>query len=71
MREVKIELTPNRKEREYCRITGESLGTARRNRRLKKGCPFVKLGALVFYRDEDIRAYLDRNVRATAPQEAA
>jgi hypothetical protein len=71
MNETKTELTPLLNEHEYCRITGESLGTARRNRRLKKGCQFVKLNALVRYRAEDVRVYIDRNVRTTSSQVAA
>jgi hypothetical protein len=52
-------------EHEYAAITGESVATARRNRLLGKGCPFVKLGALVRYRPSDVRAYIERNLRAT------
>lgn len=52
-------------EHEYAAITGESVATARRNRLLGKGCPFVKLGALVRYRPEDVRAYIACNLKAT------
>ena len=52
-------------EYEYAAITGESVATARRNRLLAKGCPFVKLGALVRYRPSDVRAYIARNLRPT------
>lgn len=50
-------------EKEYSRITGKSLATARRDRLLGKGCPWVKLGGLVRYRPSDVRAYIDRNLR--------
>jgi hypothetical protein len=50
-------------EHDYCAVTGESVATARRNRLLGKGCPFVKLGALVRYRPTDVRAYIARNLR--------
>jgi hypothetical protein len=50
-------------EREYARITKRSVASARRDRLLGQGCPYVKLGALVRYRPEDIRAYIERNLR--------
>jgi len=56
-------LEPLINEHEYSRITRESVATARRNRLLGKGCPYVKLGALVRYKPSDIRAYIERNVR--------
>jgi hypothetical protein len=46
---------------DFSRITGRSVASARRDRLLGQGCPFVKLGALVRYRPEDIRAYIERN----------
>lgn len=48
-------------EHEYARITKRSVASARRDRLLGQGCPYVKLGALVRYRPEDIRAYIERN----------
>jgi predicted DNA-binding transcriptional regulator AlpA len=50
-------------EREVAQITGESVATLRRNRLLGKGCPHVKLGALVRYKPSDLRDYIERNVR--------
>jgi hypothetical protein len=50
-------------EHEYARITKRSVASARRDRLLGQGCPYVKLGALVRYRPEDIRAYIERNLR--------
>jgi hypothetical protein len=52
-------------EREYCGVTGESLGTARRNRQLGQGCPYVKLNFLVRYRPSDVLAYIEENLRTT------
>jgi hypothetical protein len=57
------ELEPLLNEHEYVAITGESVATARRNRLLGKGCPYVKLGVLVRYRPSDVRAYIGRNLR--------
>ncbi len=52
-------------EYQYSAITGQSVHTARRNRLLGKGCPYVKLGSRVFYRPSDVRTYIARNVRDT------
>ena len=52
-------------EREYAAITGRSIASARRDRLLGKGCPYVKLGFLVRYRPSDVRAYIAKNVRGT------
>jgi hypothetical protein len=50
-------------EHEYARITKRSVASARRDRLLRLGCPYVKLGALVRYRPADVRAYLEANLR--------
>ncbi len=57
-------------EREYARITKRSVASVRRDRLLRQGCPYVKLGALVRYRPEDVRAHLERSLRrpTAAPQ---
>ena len=57
------QLEPLLNEHEYAAITGESVATARRNRLLGKGCPFVKLGSLVRYSPSDVRAYIEANRR--------
>ena len=46
-------------EEEFCCVTGKSKATAQRDRILKTGCPYVKVGALVLYRPTDVRAYID------------
>jgi hypothetical protein len=50
-------------EHEYARITKRSVASVRRDRFLKQGCPYVKLGALVRYRPEDVSAHIERNLR--------
>ena len=55
-------------EHEYAAITGRSVASARRDRLLGKGCPYVKLGFLVRYRPSDVRSYIAQNVRG-APAE--
>jgi hypothetical protein len=57
-------------EWKYSEITGKSVHTARRDRLLGTGCPYVKLGALVRYRPVDIRRYIERNLRGSGGQEA-
>lgn len=60
--ELEILLT----EQEYAGITKRSVASIRRDRLLGQGCPYVKLGALVRYRPEDVRAHLDRSLRPTS-----
>ena len=55
-------LEPLVDEHEFSRITGRSVASARRDRLLGQGCPYVKLGALVRYRLEDIRKFIQSNV---------
>jgi hypothetical protein len=50
-------------EHEYARITKRSVASVRRDRLLRQGCPYVKLGALVRYRPDDVRAHLERSLR--------
>ncbi len=52
-------------EREYSAVTGRSVASARRDRLLGRGCPYVKLGFLVRYRPSDVRAYIAQNVHGT------
>jgi hypothetical protein len=55
-------------EREYAGITKRSVASVRRDRLLRQGCPYVKLGALVRYRPDDVRAHLERSL--TRPADA-
>jgi len=50
-------------EREYAQLTKRSVASVRRDRLLRQGCPYVKLGALVRYRPEDVRAHLESSLR--------
>jgi hypothetical protein len=59
------QLEPLFDEFELSRITGRSVGSHRRDRLLGIGCPYVKLNALVRYRPQDVRAYIERNLRGT------
>src|SRR5947207_15162978 len=52
-------------EHEYARITKRSVASVRRDRLLGQGCPYVKLGALVRYRPEDVRVHLERSLHRT------
>ena len=64
--ELEILLT----EQEYARFTKRSVASVRRDRLLRQGCPYVKLGALVRYRPEDVRAHLERSLRRTENRSA-
>jgi hypothetical protein len=64
-------LEPLVDEFEYSRLTGESVGIARKNRFLGRGCQFVKLGNLVRYRPADIRAYISQNLKPTSSMPGA
>jgi len=61
-------LEPLLNERQYAALTGESVATARRNRILGRGCPWVKLGSLVRYRPRDIRSYIAHNLHETSKE---
>ena len=52
-------------EHEYARLTKRSVASVRRDRMLGQGCPYVKLGALVRYRPEDVRTHLERSLQHT------
>ena len=51
-------------EHEYSHITKRSVASVRRDRLLRQGCPYVKLGALVRYRPADVRAHIERYLRS-------
>jgi hypothetical protein len=58
-------------EYEYARIVNRSVASIRRDRVRRVGCPFVKLGALVRYRPDDIRAHIERNIHVANPDAGA
>lgn len=45
-------------ENEVAQITGRSVASLRRDRLLRQGCKFLKVGSLVRYRPSDLRDYL-------------
>lgn len=54
-------------EHECSRLTGRSVASLRRDRLLRTGCTWVKLGRLVRYRPRDVRAHIEENLhRASA-----
>ncbi len=50
-------------EYEYSAWTNRSVASARLDRRLGQGCPFVKLGHSIRYRPSDVRQHIAQNVR--------
>lgn len=55
-------------EYEYGRIRNCSVATVRGDRLLRKGCPFVKTGALVRYRPQDVWIFIERNLQGTVSE---
>jgi hypothetical protein len=49
-------------EQEYAGLVKRSLASVRRDRFLRTGCAWVKIGRLVRYRPCDTRAYIERNL---------
>lgn len=60
------QIEPLLDEYQYASITGRSVASARRDRLLRIGCPYVKLGNSVRYRPEDVRAYIEGNLQGGA-----
>jgi len=54
-------------EAEVSQLTKRSIASVRRDRLLRQGCAYVKLGALVRYRPEDVRSYIERNLQTQLP----
>ena len=46
-------------ERDLARFTKRSVASVRRDRLLKKGCPYIKIGSSVRYLPSDIEAWLE------------
>lgn len=57
-------------EHDVARITGMSLATARRWRLLRQGPKYLKIGAAVRYKPEDITAWLESRPSGGGPTEA-
>ena len=45
-------------EQDLARITKRSIASVRRDRLLKKGCPYIKIGSSVRYLPSDLEAWL-------------
>ena len=45
-------------EHDLARITKRSVASVRRDRLLKKGCPYIKIGSSVRYLPSDLQAWL-------------
>ena len=57
-------------EYEYAEIRNCSVATVRRDRSLGQGCPYVKTGALVRYRPQDVRRFIENHLRRGPQTEA-
>jgi predicted DNA-binding transcriptional regulator AlpA len=56
-------------ERDVARITGLSVASIRRWRLLRQGPRFIKLGAAVRYKPEDLSAWLESRPTGGHPEE--
>lgn len=54
-------------EHDVARVTGMSVATVRRWRLFKQGPRYIKIGAAVRYRPEDVQAYLDSRPTGGGP----
>lgn len=59
------DLEPLVDEREFARLTKRSLASIRRDRLLRRGCPYVKLIGSIRYRREDIQRWVTENLHAS------
>ena len=57
-------------EHDVARITGLSVASARRWRLLRQGPKYLKIGAAVRYKPEDITAWLESRPSGGGPTEA-
>ncbi len=46
-------------EHDLARVTKRSVASVRRDRLLKKGCPYIKIGSSVRYLPSDVEAWLE------------
>jgi len=58
-------------ERDVARMTGLSVGTVRRWRLLRQGPKYLKLGAAVRYKPEDISTWLESRPTGGEPTKRA
>lgn len=52
-------------EKDLSRWLNRSLGSIRRDRLVRRGVPYIRVGRLVRYRREDVLAYLTANIEQT------
>jgi len=66
-----VELEPLLDERDIAKITRRSLASVRRDRLMRKGVPFIKIGSSVRYRPEALRKFLGSCEIGRVPQTGA
>lgn len=57
-------------EDQYARVRGFSVSTAQKERHRGDGPPYVKIGRLVRYRPEDVRAFVADHVVSSTSEAA-
>ena len=53
-----VDLEPLLDERDIAEITRRSLASVRRDRQLRKGVPFIRIGSSIRYRPQSLREFL-------------
>lgn len=48
-------------EQQAAKVFGLAVQTLRNHRMQRKGCPYIKMGKFVRYRQEDIEKYVEKN----------
>jgi hypothetical protein len=55
-------------ERRYAKYRGVSPRTAQRERETGAGCPFIKIGRTVRYRQRDVIEFIERHLRRSTSE---
>ena len=65
------DLEPLLDERDVAEITRRSLASVRRDRQLRKGVPFIRIGSSIRYRPQSLREFLGSCETSGIPQAEA
>jgi hypothetical protein len=66
-----VDLEPLLDERDVAEITRRSLASVRRDRQLRKGVPFIRIGSSIRYRPQSLREFLGSCETSGVPQAEA
>ena len=66
-----VDLEPLLDERDVAEITRRSLASVRRDRQMRKGVPFIRIGSSIRYRPQSLREFLGSCETSGVPQAEA